>query len=367
MFIITALSIWAAMNAYVFFRLGTVNWISDHVSWPVLAGLAVFFTGSFPLARVFLARGWDPLALPFEYFALMWVGVAFLLFSFFLIVDIVTLGGWFLPSLAPHLRSGAALAALAAAILASVQAVREPMVRDYELHLPGLPESADGYTFVAVSDLHLGTILGEQWLEGIVSQINALEPQAVLIAGDVVDGDAERVLPMAPVLGKLEAPDGVWAVTGNHDFYAGLGRSVSLMEEAGIGVLRDRSVELIPGLVLAGVDDFAVPLGEGRQSRLDAALAGVPPESTTILLSHTPEKIEAAAAAGVDLMLCGHTHNGQIWPFNWIVRTHFRYVYGHHQVEKMNLIVSSGVGTWGPRMRLWSRGEILRIRIRAAE
>lgn len=364
MFFIIALSIWAFLHAYVFWRLGSAAWIGPQLSWRVLVFVVPLLWASVPLARMALTRGWDRIGLPFEFLAMTWMGVLFLLFAFLLLADVLTLFGWLLPSWSAQIRCAAIIAALAASVIALIQGARDPQVRDYELSLPNLPASADGYTFVAISDLHLGTILGEKWLGRLVDRIDALEPQAVLIAGDIVDGDVHRVARMIPVLQKLNAPDGVWAVTGNHDFYAGLGRSVGLLEEGGIAVLRDRAAELIPGVFLAGVDDFSVPLEEGRQSRLDTALAGLRREQPVILLSHTPELVQNAADAGVDLMLSGHTHNGQIWPFNWIVRTRFQHVYGLYEVDAMKLVVSSGAGTWGPPMRLWARGEILRIRLR---
>ncbi|MGV8039014.1 MAG: metallophosphoesterase [Thermoanaerobaculaceae bacterium] len=179
-----------------------------------------------------------------------------------------------------------------------------------------------------------------------------------MITGDLVDSDSRHVERMLPVLKRLRAPLGVFAVSGNHEFYAGIDRSVALMQEAGFTVLRDRAVEVRPGLVLAGIDDltarrqFATP-GDPMSSALDSR-----PPGATILLSHTPWRAADVAAKGVALMLSGHTHDGQIWPFNYLVRLQYPLAGGRYEVGGMQMLVSRGTGTWGPRMRLWRPSEI---------
>ena len=133
------------------------------------------------------------------------------------------------------------------------------------------------------------------------------------------------------------------------------------MEEAGFRVLSDSRVELHPGLVLAGVDDLRVGRRSARSGdSILKALDGRPP-GATILLSHRPLQADRAASVGVDLMLCGHTHGGQIWPFSYLVQRDYPLLAGRYKVGGMTVIVSRGAGTWGPRMRLWRPGEILRV------
>jgi predicted MPP superfamily phosphohydrolase len=304
---------------------------------------------------------------PLEFFAANWVGVLFLLFTALLLADGLTLGGWLLPRLVPAIRGGAVLAALGLSGLALVQGLRPPVVRDYEVRLAGLPRERDGLVLVAVSDLHLGTLIGGPWMERLIARINDLKPDAVMVVGDVVDGEVGRLEPLLPVLRTLRAPLGVWAVTGNHEYYAGLERSVHLLEAAGYTVLRDRWAEVVPGLTLAGVDDLTARRQFGDAGRpLDKALAGHP-AGAVVLLSHSPLQAGAAAAAGAGLMLSGHTHGGQIWPFSHLVRLSYPLLGGRYEINGMSVIVCRGTGTWGPRMRLWQPGEILRIKIRCAE
>jgi predicted MPP superfamily phosphohydrolase len=228
---------------------------------------------------------------------------------------------------------------------------------------------------VMVSDLHLGTQRGADWMAARVAQINALQPAAVLMVGDQVDRDPLGDPRLAGVLRGLKAPRGVWAVTGNHEFYGDAETTVAEFAEGGVRWLRNRRVELAPGLVLAGIEDVGRAMHGGGDSpgNITGDLAQLLPASpaspaqATILLSHIPAGplIDMAAARGVGLMLSGHTHGGQIWPFSYLVRQRFPQLVGQHAIGGMNLIISRGAGSWGPRMRLWQPGEIVRITLRA--
>jgi hypothetical protein len=239
------------------------------------------------------------------------------------------------------------------------------VLRDYEVQLAGLPPERDGLVLVALSDLHLGTLIGDRWLKRLVGHVKELRPDLLLVVGDLVDGNVADVESLLPHLKNLRAPLGIWAVTGNHEYYAGLERSIALFEAAGFSVLRDRWSQITPGLVLAGVDDLTARRQFGDNDRpVEKALADRP-AGATILLSHSPLQTDKAAAAGVGLMLSGHTHNGQIWPFNHLVALRYPLLGGRYQVGGMTVVVSRGAGTWGPRMRLWWPSEIVRIKLKA--
>jgi uncharacterized protein len=150
-------------------------------------------------------------------------------------------------------------------------------------------------------------------------------------------------------------------VLGNHEFHSHRNMSKSLLEKTSFHVLRNSWQEVMPGLVVAGVDDLTSMRQAGRSDDLIAESLKNRPQGTTILLSHTPWQIEEAADADVNLMLSGHTHGGQIWPFDYLVRLRYPFLEGSYKIKNMNLIVTRGAGTWGPRMRLWYPGEILRI------
>ena len=364
-FLTLALSIWGLLHLYVFFRLSSVPWVENHVSQRNLIITGVMLWLSYVFARMVGAWCVEVVAYPLEFLASTWMGILFLVFAAFLVVDGVTLGGAVLTPWAPHLRAGALGIVLMLAVIAQIQGLRAPVVTHHVLNLPGLPARLDGSTMIAISDLHLGRLLGEHWLQGRIAQIDALKPDVIVAVGDVVDGNSSQLEPLIPVLGTLKAPLGVWAVSGNHEFYEGLEHSLGILDRAGWRVLRDESVAVTPGLVFSGVDDLtARPGGTKEEDPLGKALSERP-EGATILLSHSPMLARRAAELGAQLMLSGHTHAGQIWPFNYLVRLRYRQVSGRYDVEGMPVIVGRGTGTWGPRMRLWQRSEILHLTLRS--
>lgn len=364
-FLTAVLAVWTLMHVYVVARVwGLVSSPCAH-RWIVASGAALWL--SYPLGRI-LAHWKVPLvAYPLEFAGAVWMGALFLALFGLLAADLLTGFGFLLPSLSRPARVAALALAGLFAVWGMVQGLRSPAVETREVRLRGLDAGLDGLVLVQISDLHLGTLLGGRWLGRLVPQVSALEPDLVVLSGDVIDGDAEGVNGLGELLSRFKAPLGAWAVTGNHEFYAGLDQSVSFLESCGIRLLRDAHVAVAPGLVLAGVDDLTARRQFGlADDPLAKALEGRP-AGTTVLLSHSPLEVERAAALGVDLMLSGHTHGGQIWPFGLLVRTAYPRVEGRYRVGGMVLLVSRGTGTWGPPMRLFKRGEITRIVLRPGD
>jgi predicted MPP superfamily phosphohydrolase len=363
-FLAVFLSVWTVMHLYVFWRAYSVPFLAAHLSLGFVVAVAALLWLSFPLG-MFLDRSRVEVPRPVVFVGAAWLGVLFLALAALLLVDIVTGGGLLLPKLAPALRGWALLAAAVLSAIGLTQGLRDPVVRDYEVRLEGLPKERDGLVLVEISDMHLGTLIGHEWMAHQVERVNAMKPDLVVVDGDLVDGNVGRVEPLLPVLKRLHAPLGVWAVTGNHEFYAGLARCVKLFEDAGYTVLQDRWAEVVSGLVFAGVDDLTARRQLGRDGpAVEKALSGRP-AGATVFLSHSPLKAEVAAKAGVGLMLSGHTHDGQIWPFGYFVHFVYPLLGGRYQVGGMSVIVCRGTGTWGPRMRLWLPSEIVRITLRA--
>jgi predicted MPP superfamily phosphohydrolase len=239
-----------------------------------------------------------------------------------------------------------------------VQGQRAPVVQRYDVYVPKLPASCEGTVIVALSDLHLGTVLGQEWLSARVEQVQAERPDVVVLLGDIFEGHGTVSPGLIATLRRLSAPWGVWGVLGNHESHAADGSSIELLEQARIHILRNTWTELQPGLVLAGVDYLGV--NENAVALVNSALE-YRPAGSVVLLSHAPLAAEMAANKGVDLMLSGHTHGGQIWPFGYLVMQEFPLLEGQYEVEGLKVIVSRGTGTWGPRMRLWRPGEIVRV------
>jgi uncharacterized protein len=362
-FLLIVLSVWTLMHLYVVSRC----W--NHPSAPsfgwhaglALAGVALWL--SFPLAQG-LSRSLGRVAGPLEFVGSIWVGVLFLLLVCLLAADIVTGFGWLAPAWWRQARTMAVAAAGVLSLFAVVQGLRAPEVCAHVVQVRGLRPEYDGLRVVQLSDMHVGPFLGSRWIEGRIAQVEALRPDVILVTGDLVDQDAALSEPLVPALRRLRAPLGVWGVLGNHEFYAGLDRSARVFDGSGITLLRDTSAQIAPGLVLAGVDDLSARRQFGVDGHpVDRALIHRPP-GTTIYLCHSPWLAERAAELGVDLMLSGHTHSGQIWPFIHIVRLMYPYVVGRFNVNGMTLIVSRGTGFWGPPMRLFRRGEITAITLK---
>jgi uncharacterized protein len=368
-FLAVVLFVWTGMHVYVFWRASSVPVIARHFPRGVLWGVACILWISYIGARILSRLGTNAVPRFFEVVGANWIGVLFLLLVPLLVVDVVTVFGLLLSRVAPSLRGWALVAGGVLGVIALVQGLRAPVVESYEVRLAGLPASSDGTVLILASDFHLGTLLGKDWLAARIDQIQTQRPDIVVLGGDIVEGDDPSELELLPLLRRLSAPLGVWAVTGNHEFHAGgLQRGASLLEDTGFHVLHDRWAEVKPGLVLAGVDDLTSRRRAGEAGNfIGQALVGRPPGAATVLVSHTPWELGNAARAGVGLVLASHTHEGQIWPFGYLVRLTHPFLAGRYEVNGMTVIVCRGTGTWGPRMRLWQRGEIIRITLRAQQ
>ncbi len=367
MFFVVVLGIWTLMHLYVGWRVWALPLLPGAAAHVALVVAFAVLWAAYPVGRMLAHRGLDQLAYPFELAGGLWMGVLFFALASLLVADLVTGFGLLLPRASIPARMVALVATALLAAAATVQGVRPPGVRTWTVRLEGLPAALDGTRLVQLSDLHVGALLGRSWLARLAGTVDALEPDVIVVTGDLVDGDARKVEEVLPELRRLRAPLGVWAVTGNHEFYAGLDRSVALLRDAGYTVLRDRTAEVAPGLVFAGVDDLTARRQFGLEDdAVERTLASRPP-GATVLLCHTPWNAEDAAERGVGLMLSGHTHGGQIWPFDHLVKLTYPYVAGLYRVGGMTLLVSRGTGTWGPRMRLWRRAEINLVVLAAAD
>jgi predicted MPP superfamily phosphohydrolase len=243
-------------------------------------------------------------------------------------------------------------------------------IEQVEVPLSRLPAELDGFSIVQLSDVHVGLTLGRRFVERLVESVNALEPDAVAITGDLVDGPVERLGPAVAPLANLRTRHGTFFVTCNHEYYSGAPAWCDYLTHLGLRVLRNERVSIGSGaasLDLAGIDDESAHrfhLDHGAD--LERAVAGRDPSRELVLLAHQPRAVGRAEAAGVGLQISGHTHGGQIWPFHWLVPLQQPVVAGLRRVGNVQLYVSRGTGYWGPPMRLGSPPEITRIVLRAA-
>jgi uncharacterized protein len=276
---------------------------------------------------------------------------------------------------ATTLESASAIAVPLLAVLATVvgfiDARRRPRVVDVEVPLPGLPPALHGFTIAQISDVHVGPTIKRDFLHGIVEIVNSLRADIVAITGDLVDGSVEQLAAHVEPLSRLRARHGAYFVTGNHEYYSGAAAWVAELRRLGLHVLLNQHVVLSHGdasLLIAGVTDYgAHAFDPAHRSDPQAALAGAPAGlRPRVLLAHQPRTAAAAADAGFDLQLSGHTHGGQFWPWNLFVRLQQPFTAGLHQLGDLWVYTSRGSGYWGPPKRLGVPSEIARVRLVAA-
>jgi len=258
--------------------------------------------------------------------------------------------------------------ALTATLLGYLNARRTPKVRTVEIGQVGLPRSLDGFTIVQISDLHVGPTIRRRFMRRVVRAINRLEPDVVAITGDLVDGTVPELGAEVAPLGDLAPRVGSYFVTGNHEYYSGVHPWLGELKRLGVRVLLNEHVVIERGgakLVLAGVTDYtAGHFDAAHRSDPVAALAGAPVDAVIrVLLAHQPRSAPAAAQAGFDLQLSGHTHGGQFLPWNFFVRLQQPFTAGLHRVGRLRVYVSRGTGYWGPPKRFGAPSEITRIRL----
>ncbi len=349
------------MQGYVFWRAASVPIVRRRLPRYRLLALWVALWCLFLASRVNGLQETGSAAVVLEFLGMTWMAILFLMSVALIAVEVITGFGFFLARFVPVLRGAALVAGALLSVLALVQGMRAPVVNSQDVYLDGLPPQLDGPVIVALSDLHLGSLLGERWLAARVEQVRAQRPDVVVLLGDIFEGHSAPDQQLLADLRRLSAPMGVWRVLGNHEFHGADADSSPLFSQTGIRLLRNSWVELRPGLLLAGVDDLSFNDNPDETGPAVAQALAARPPGVTVMLSHAPLLTTLFAGKGVNLMLSGHTHGGQIWPFGYLVRQRFPLLEGRYEIADMTLIVSRGTGTWGPRMRLWHPAEILRV------
>jgi hypothetical protein len=260
-----------------------------------------------------------------------------------------------------------ALAAPALAVLATVlgfiNARRRPSVRRVQVPVQGLPAALHGFSIVQISDLHVGPTIRKGFVEGVVNAANALQADVAVVTGDVVDGKVHELGEHTAPLGRLAARHGAYLVTGNHEYYSGATQWIAEFRRLGLTVLLNEHVvleHLDERVVLAGVPDYtAHHFDAAHHSDPARALHRAPADAALkLLLAHQPRTAPAAAEAGFDLQLSGHTHGGQFFPWNFFVPLQQPYTAGLHRHGDMWIYTSRGTGYWGPPKRLGAPSEI---------
>ena len=270
------------------------------------------------------------------------------------------------------LRSQGALAVPILAALATVvgfiNARRRARIRRVDIPIAGLPAALNGFSIAQISDLHVGPTIKRNYLERVVDAVNDLDADMIAVTGDLVDGSVRDLARHTEPLSRLTARHGAFFVTGNHEYYSGAAAWVMELRRLGLAVLLNEHVVLRHEgalVVVAGVTDYTAGYFDPAQrSDPAAAMAGAPGDAgVRLLLAHQPKSAFAAAPAGFDLQLSGHTHGGQFFPWNFVVRLFHPFTAGLHRVEGLWVYISRGTGYWGPPKRLGAPAEITCLRL----
>jgi uncharacterized protein len=242
------------------------------------------------------------------------------------------------------------------------------------IRLVGWPRALDGLRLVLLADLHVGPIIGQDYVARVVDVAMRQRPDLIAMVGDLVDGPVDHLLPLLAPLTRLRAPHGLWFATGNHEFFSGIRAWMKALPTLGFRVLANERVVIgcddagAGGFELAGVHDLnAERHFEGYDADVAPVVAGRSAARPLILLAHQPRHVHQAAAAGVDLQLSGHTHGGQIWPFGALTKFRQPYFSGlHRHGEHTQIFVTRGAGFWGPPVRVLAPPEVATLVIRGA-
>lgn len=353
-FLAIAISVFTAMHGFVYWRLASGLSLT---SGQRLALKLLLVVGALTfLAAEFLSR-LTPLY-PFLYAGSVWLGVLAIALAIFLLELVLSL-------LFPHQRRLLVLAALAIVFLISaislLNAAFGPVLRQVQVPMRGLAADLEGFTIVQLSDLHVGNLTSVKQLQRIVERVNALKPDLICVTGDALDGDIGRDEKYCEILGSLRARHGVAAVTGNHEFYAGIEKFLKLARLCRWRVLRNQSWIIEGRIAVIGLEEDSAERFKLPGPDLDAALRNVPAAMPKILLYHQPVGFAKAVRQGIDLQLSGHTHAGQIPPMEFLVWLIYKYPWGFYRLGQSHIYTTSGTGTWGPPMRFLSRSEIVKL------
>ena len=375
-FFIIVLTIYGAVNYYLFIR----GWQSI----PPASSIRTFYLSIFLLLSLsfIVGRVFEKITISWVSDVFVWIGsfwLAMMLYFFLAVVilDFLRMINFFLPFFPQFITNnyektkqvvgmvvvGSVFIAIAIGYFNSLNF----KIVKLNLSIHKKVNSPKMLNVVVTSDIHLGTIIGNSHLEKIVEGINGLNPDIVLLPGDIVDEDLAPVIKqnLGEKLKNIQSKYGVYAVIGNHEYIGGVEKACKYLVEHNINLLRDSAVKIGNSFYIIGREDRSKNTFTGKKRKpLEELMSDVNKEFPVFLMDHQPFDLNAAENSGVDLQLSGHTHHGQLWPLNFITNMVYEISRGYKQERGSHFYVSCGVGTWGPPVRLGNRPEIVNIRIK---
>ncbi|MDY6973044.1 MAG: metallophosphoesterase [Thermodesulfobacteriota bacterium] len=374
LFFASIFSIYGLLHLYVFFKIrGGLAFGGTGACF--LTAFMALMVGAPIVVRLLEGYGFQASAHLVSYIGYTWMGLVFLFFFSSLAVDLYRLLVYamdrFAPSMGLTLITPSPRIVFTIALISSVtmtvfgyfeaRAIRTETV---VITSPLIPKGIGSFNIAQISDVHLGLVVRHERLKQIVSAVRAADPDILVSTGDLVDGQISNLAGLAELLRAVNTPHGKYAVTGNHEFYAGLDQALEFTRNAGFTVLRGKKRDVTKFITVAGVDDPAGQhFGFHREIAEGELLSHNPDEKFVLLLKHMPV-VDNEAMGLFDLQLSGHTHKGQIFPFNLFTKLFFPHHTGLiYLPNDSHLYVSRGSGTWGPPIRFLSPPEVTIIRL----
>ncbi len=369
--------LYGSLNFYIYSSaIDALRHFASGIGEQIFLGFFLVMVFSYPIARI-LGK-WLPMQLSDALATIGGLWFAAMLYAILalLLIDFVGLITSFFPQsdaaisdnliiINTALFTVTSLTILGLIIYGYLNAVK-PRTRKIELFIDKSPPALKTLTIAFASDIHLGHVIGQKSLLRIISSINGLNPDLVLFPGDLVDEELEPVIKkdLGPVFRKLNPKYGVFAVTGNHEYIGGVEPAVDYLSEFGIRFLRDESIKIEEKFFVSGREDVSTGAFFNKPRKtLSEVLAGVDKKMPVILMDHQPVALAEAEKEGIDLQVSGHTHHGQMWPLQAITKRVFKLSWGYKLLGKSHFYVSSGAGSWGPRVRIGNKPEVVFIKI----
>jgi predicted MPP superfamily phosphohydrolase len=372
-FLTVVLLVYTLVNLYVFNR-GLQSFTGNSPTKTVYKILFLVLVSSYILARIF-ERVYPSVMSD----VLMWIGSFWLaaMMYFFLIVfilDLFRVFNHFLPYYPGFIIGNYAMtkqylfygsvAVVTLLMIGGYINASNPRIKSLNVNVPKKIIGISQLNIVAVSDIHLGTIICNNKFEKIVNKINSLHPDIILLAGDVIDENVDAVVRQntGESLKKLQSKYGTYAVTGNHEYIGGVEKAVKYLTAHNITMLRDTAILIDNSFYIIGREDKEKSRYSGfRRKTLDEIIKDIDVSLPLILMDHQPFGLKEACSNGIDLQISGHTHHGQMFPINLITKKIYEISRGYKKIENTFFYVSSGVGTWGPPVRIGTQPEIVNI------
>lgn len=375
LFFIIALTIYGLINYYIFIRgfqavphASTLRIYYSIVFW--------FVVLSFILGRVMEGFWISKISQVLIWVGSFWLGAMVYFLLIVVLLDFLRLLNHWFPLFPTFITSNymrtkqvtalLAIGVVAITLLAGYINALNPRIRTLNLNIPKKVNGAKTVNLVVISDIHLGTIVGSSRFNRIVDRINQLNPDVVILPGDIVDEDLGPVIRqnLGETLKNIKSAFGVIAVTGNHEYIGGVEKACRYLTDHNVRVLRDTVLKVNDDFYVIGREDRSIKGFTGKQRKpLEELMAQVDKSYPIILLDHQPLNLSQAVVNGADLQISGHTHHGQIWPLTYITDMIYEVSCGYKKKGNTQIYVSSGAGTWGPPIRTGTIPEIVNIKL----